>query len=105
MLLTLAVPYLALLALLFRRRGRTPAAVWLLHLWAGLGAYGLYLWMLFTVVPDWWRLFDAVGGGQPPPVVLGIGGLGFIAFGVLGVVRYRRKAARLPQARGLPPAS
>jgi hypothetical protein len=104
MMLALAIPYLGLLALLFRERAQTPAAVWLLHLWIGLGAYGVYLWLLFTMIPDWWRVFDVVGGNPPPPLVLGIAGLGFIVFGVFGTLRYRRKAARLPQAQGVPPA-
>jgi len=103
-LLVLAGPYLALLAVLRARRARTPAIVWCMELWAGLGAYLLYLHVLGLILPDRMKLvYSASGALSGPAMLVGLGGT-WLALGILGRTWYRRRAARLPQVAGTPPA-
>jgi hypothetical protein len=102
-LLALAGPYLALLAVLRGRRARTPAIVWSMELWAGLGAYLLYLHVLGLLMPNQMKLvYSGDMALSGPAMVVGLGGT-WLAVGLLGRAWYRRRAARLPQATGTPP--
>jgi hypothetical protein len=104
-LLALAGPYLVLLAVLRGRRARTPAIVWSMELWAGLGAYLLYLHVLGLILPSQMRL---VSSGElslsGPAMLVGLGST-WLAVGLGGRAWYRRRAARLPQAMGTPPTA
>jgi hypothetical protein len=100
LMLALALPYLALLAVLFRGRARTPAALWGYRLWTGLGAYGVYLWLLLTLKPDWGEVFVAAGTDPYDVAILGIFGVVSLLVGLFASARYRRRAARLPQVGG-----
>lgn len=104
LLLLLAGPYLVLLAALRLRRPRTPAVVWGMELWAGLGAYILLLAALNLLRPE---LMTPVFGGSgrlAPTAALALGAL-WLLMGVGGRAWYRRRAARLPQATGTPPTA
>jgi hypothetical protein len=102
-LLALAGPYLALLAVLRARRPRLPAIVWSMELWAGLGAYLLYLHLLGLLMPDRMKVvYTGSAALSGPAMVLGLGGT-WLAVGLAGRAWYRRRAARLPQATGTPP--
>lgn len=103
-LLALAGPYLALLAVLRARRARTPAFVWSMELWAGLGAYLLYLHVLGLLMPDQMKvIYSGSGVLSGPGMVVSLGGT-WLAVGLLGRAWYVRRAARLPQVAGTPPA-
>jgi len=105
----LAVPYLALLVWLKARRPRTPALVWSMELWAGLGAYFLYLGVLHVVLPQRLEVLFAVSGtpsGGPVALLtlMVLGGV-WLLLGLVGRGWYRRRAARLAQLSGTPPAA
>ena len=106
LLAALAVPYLALLAWLRARRARTPALVWSMDLWAGLGIYLLYLVLLHVVLPERLEVLFATSGaagggvGMLTALVLGVT---WLAIGVAGHLWYRRRAAKLPQLSGTAP--
>jgi uncharacterized membrane protein (UPF0136 family) len=98
----LAVPYLALVAVLVRRRGGRTPAPWVNEVWVGLGGYFLYLWVLGKAAPSWGQLFDPSRGGSLR--ALGFIGALWLAVGIAGIARCRRRSARLPRFRGSPPA-
>ncbi len=101
-LVVLALPYLLLLAVLRARRARTPAMVWVMELWAGLGAYLLYLSGLALV----WTaaLGDILVPGGVAPLAVAVLGAVWLALGLAGRGWYRWRAARLPQLTGTAPA-
>lgn len=105
--LAVSLPYLALTLWLVRKRAGAAAVLWLQWLWAGMGAYVLYVWVLLRLVPGWRRLVEEATG--PGEVGLGaLGGLGLfgalaLAIGLLGAWLYRRRVRRLPQMRGAAP--
>lgn len=99
--LAVSLPYLALMLWLVRRRAGAPALLWLQWLWTGLGAYLVYVWALFRLVPSWRGHLEAAGG--PALRGLGLYGALALAIGLLGAELYRRKVRRLPQLRGTPP--
>ncbi|HEX5012380.1 MAG TPA: hypothetical protein VFY71_18470 [Planctomycetota bacterium] len=102
LLVALAAPYLVLLAWLRMRRARTPMLVWMMEVWAGLGAYMLYLAGLHIVLPESSRVVFSFGGvGPAAPTTLGIL---WLLVGLIGRAWYRRRAERLPQLYGQPPA-
>ncbi len=102
-LAAVGLPYLALLALLVRLRAGAPAARFGAWTWAGLGAYFLYLFALFALVPGYAARFGAAsvpGGGPAVPLAfLGYFGAAAVAAGALADALYRRRAARLPRFR------
>jgi hypothetical protein len=105
--LALSLPYLGLMLWLVRRRAGVAAILWILWLWAGIGAYAAYAWALLRLVPDWRQLLEKAGA----PAGAGPGALGFLwiygsiamTVGVGGAWLYRRRARRLPQMRGAAP--
>ncbi len=99
---SLALPYLALLAVLARKRARTPAMVWIFSLWMGLGCYGLYVAALVALRPDWAALLSGASGASLPGVWWGFSGTA-LATGALGVALSLRKARRVPRIAGAPP--
>jgi len=108
LLSALAVPYLALLAWLRARRARTPALIWSMDLWAGLGAYFVYLGVLHILLPQKMEVLFAVSGtpsGGPVALltVMVLGGA-WLVLGIIGRTWYRRRAERLPQLSGAPPS-
>lgn len=104
-LLLLAGPYLVLLAVMRKRRARTPAVAWSMELWAGLGAYILLLYAFHLVLPARMAVVFAEGGGSfGPPAALALGAT-WLLMGLGGRAWYRRRAARLPQASGTPPTA
>jgi hypothetical protein len=107
LLCALAVPYLALLAWLKARRARTPALIWSMDLWAGMGAYFLYLGVLHILLPERLEVLFAVSGtpaGGPVALltVMVLGGA-WLLLGIIGRTWYRRRAEGLPQLSGTPP--
>jgi hypothetical protein len=107
LLAALAVPYLGLLAWMKARRARTPALVWSMDLWAGLGAYFLYIGVLHALLPERLEVLFSVsgpmaGGNTALLTTLVLGGT-WLALGLIGRTWYRRRAARLPQLAGTPP--
>lgn len=99
--LAVSLPYLALMLWLVRRRARAPAMLWMQWLWAGLGAYLIFVWALFRLVPGWRELLEEAGGTALRG--LGLYGALALAIGLLGAWLYRRKVRRLPQMRGPAP--
>jgi hypothetical protein len=102
-LAAVGIPYVALLALLFRRRAGAAAGRFGAWTWMGLGVYALYLFALFALVPGYAALFaaasEAGGGPAAPTGFLGVFGATALAVGVFVDVHYRRRAARLPRFR------
>jgi len=102
-LAAIGLPYVALLALLARRRAGAPAVRFLAWTWAGLGLYALYLLALLELVPYYEARFataSGAGGSMVAPLpFLGFFGAAALAAGVLTDVLYRRRAARLPRFR------
>lgn len=99
----LGVPYLALLAVLRARRARLPGIVWSMELWAGLGAYLLYLHVLGLLMPNQMKLvYTGSGALSGAGMLVGLGGT-WLAVGLTGRTWYLRRAARLPQVAGTPP--
>lgn len=105
--LAVALPYLALMLWLVRRRAGVPAMLWIQWLWAGLGAYLVYLWAMFRLVPGWRGLLERIGvpEGESLAVLGGLGRFGAMALGIglLGTWLYRRRVRRLPHMRGAAP--
>ena len=105
-LAAVGLPYVVLLAVLFRRRAGAPAARFGAWTWAGLGIYLLYLFVLLELVPGYAARFGAAseagGGPAVPTLFLGVFGGAALAAGTLADLGYRRRAARLPRffARG-----
>jgi|GEM_PF-4998608 len=100
--MALAVPYLLLLVVLRARRARTPALVWAMELWMGLGSYLLYLAALRLV---WLQTFgDILGLGGVTPLAVVVLGTMWLLMGLAGRRWYRWRAARLPQLVGSAPA-
>jgi hypothetical protein len=102
-LAAVGIPYLALLALLFRLRAGAAAVRFGSWTWIGLGAYFVYLFVLFQLVPGYGHRFGAASEAGGGPAIPGgfIGFFGAVALGVglLGDLRYRRQVARLPRFR------
>lgn len=101
-LAAVGLPYCALLALLARLRAGAPAARFGAWTWAGLGAYCLYLFGLFRLVPGYAARFGAAseaGGPAAPVGFFGLFGAAAVAAGLLADFLYRRRAARLPRFR------
>lgn len=99
----LALPYLALLAVLGTKRARTPASVWMHWLWVGLGAYCLYVGVLLVLVPRWEPLFAGTSGAPTGPLpMLGFGAVAVVV-GAVGVLLYRRRQRSVPRISGTPP--
>ncbi|HEU4384705.1 MAG TPA: hypothetical protein VFR85_14555 [Anaeromyxobacteraceae bacterium] len=103
--LAIAVPYLALMLWLVRRRAGAPAMLWIQWLWAGLGSYLIYVWALLQLVPGWRRLLEGAAGPEGASALRGLGRYGALALaiGLLGAWFYRRRVRRLPQMRGAAP--
>jgi hypothetical protein len=104
-LAAIGVPYLALVAVLGLKRARTPAAVWQSWLWAGLGAYALYVGALLVARPGWVPLFSGTYGLAPGAgTFLGFGAAGVLAGGV-AILLHRRRMRAVPRIWGEPPAT
>jgi hypothetical protein len=99
---TLALPYLALPALL-DSRARLPAVIWLGRLWIGVGLYMLYVAAVLLVVPRWNALL-ASNGLREPPGFLVVFGVISVGTGAAVIALYRRRVARAQQFYGPPPA-
>jgi hypothetical protein len=95
LLAAIGLPYLAVLVAAARLRARTPVPVWMGFVWAGLGAYLLYVWVLLWRVPAWKA---ALPGLQMWP----FGAIALVT-GTWLVIAHRRRVARVPQVTGLPP--
>jgi hypothetical protein len=103
LLAAVGVPYLLLLAVMKARRARTPAALWVMELWAGLGAFLVYLRALTALFPAWaGDLLDPSGETLTGPT-LGVLGVVWMVVGVTGALLYRRRARGLPVMHGPPP--
>jgi hypothetical protein len=101
LLLVVAAPYLAVLAVLKQRRARTPPALWLAHLWIGLGAYLVYLFTVVSVFPKWVGLILDVSGTNRSIIsrwMLATMGAGAIVVGACLDRYYRSRARRVPRA-------
>ncbi len=101
----LALPYFALLAVVARKRARTPAMLWLAGLWMGLGAYALYVGALLALRPDWAALLTAAQATPLSGGFLERFGAVAVCAGAIGAALYLRKAHRVPRVRGEPPAA
>jgi hypothetical protein len=74
-----------------------------MELWAGLGAYLLYLHVLGLLMPNQMKLvYTGSGALSGAGMLVGLGGT-WLAVGLAGRTWYLRRAARLPQVAGTPP--
>jgi hypothetical protein len=101
-LAALGVPYLALLAVLGRKRARAPAMTWQYAMWAGVGAYGVYVGALVHLVPSWGPLLSGTTGVDGSGAFLGFGAVALVV-GVAGAAFHRRHVRRVPRISGTPP--
>ncbi len=108
-LMAIAIPYVLLLVMLRLMRPRRPALLWMMRVWAGLGAYLLYLAGLQVIRKDWTDVMKAVADVSPA-LLLGLGAA-WLVTGFVGTWLYRSYANRLPQAQpastpaSMPPAA
>lgn len=100
----LAAPYLALMAVLARRRARTPGSAWTWSLWMGLGAYVLYLGALLAAHPRYAPLLAGVPPVAPSPWEVLATGAAVLIAGAGGLALQRRRASRIPRIEGTPQA-
>ena len=101
LLLAVAGPYLVLLALLFHRRGRTPAALWSGHYWVGFGLYFLYLFTIFSMFPNWAGVILDISGMNRAVIMrwmLAVLGASAVVGGLAMAWLYRMRARSLPRA-------
>jgi hypothetical protein len=101
-LVALALPYLALLAVLARTRSRTSAASLLYRLWAGLGGYAVYVGALLLLEPRWRPLLSGTSGVEiAPRGLLGFGAIALVVGGAGGAV-HRARMRSVPRISGTP---
>jgi hypothetical protein len=102
-LASLAAPYLAIVVVLGQKRARTPAHAWRYSLWAGLGAYGVYVGALLVAVPRWRPLLSGTSGVEAGPTAfLGFGAIALLGGAAAGAV-HRARMRRVPRISGTPP--
>lgn len=101
LLVTVAAPYLFLLAVLMQRRGKLPAGLWASQQWIGFGLYFLYLFALFSAFPKWAGVILDISGTNRAVItrwMLLVLGASSVAGGVAVAWLYRARARSVPRA-------